>query len=159
MEKNEKQLIPKTHKEWEAFLISITGLINVDEKDLDEYKFDIYFCDTNFYGEEGGTFHAHEMQIKLWYKENDDWHEDFTTFYPELVCGDDQDNDFEACIFINTPDFNPELGNGWSNTGEMTLKEAVGFLIKMPILDYNLLADDEKRDFEYFSSSKMKSKF
>lgn len=67
-----------------------------------------------------------------------------------------KENDHETYIFFNTPNANPELGNGWSNTGEMTLSETVTFLDNIKTLDYNLLSEEEKNDFSSFSIAKIK---
>lgn len=156
----ENYSLSKKTNDWEDFLLKTTKLKNNESQDLANIKFQMFFCDTNFEGEDGECFYAQEMQIKLLYKQDDEWYEDDTTYFPELVCGNDKDNDNEICLFDNTPDYDhPSLLNGWTSTEGMIFKEAVEFLNKMPVLDYNLLSDDDKEDFKYFSSSKMKSKF
>lgn len=149
--------IKEISQNWRKFLLDVTEIECDEKEELADTKFDIYFCDSNFCNEnEDVIFKAREMQIKIWYKEDGEWHEGDTTYYPELICGDDKDNDYETYIFFNTPNANPELGNGWSNTGEMTLSETVTFLENIKTLDYNLLSEEEKNDFAYFSITKTK---
>jgi antitoxin component YwqK of YwqJK toxin-antitoxin module len=137
-------------KDWTEFLLEYGG-----PKDI---KFDIFFCKTSFYNDGVFVFKACEMQIQYSYKEDGEWYSGDETIYPELIIGDDQDNNFEPYIIINTPEHNePELGDGWSNLGEMNFEETVKTLEEMNTLDYNLISEDEKEDFTYFSSSKIKS--
>ena len=142
--------------DWGGFLLRVT---EVSEENLKDTKFDFYFLKTSFNNEEEEElFFADEMQIKLHFKDEEDgeWYEG-DTYYPELICGDDRDNNFESYIFYNTPNYEGiELVGGWSNSGEMTFEEAVIFLKNMKILNYDLLSEDEKNNFKYFSSSKLK---
>jgi antitoxin component YwqK of YwqJK toxin-antitoxin module len=137
-------------KDWREFLLEYGG-----PKDI---KFDIFFFKTSFCNNGVFVFKACEMQIQYSYKEDGEWYSGDETIYPELVIGDDRDNKFEPYIIINAPEHNePELGDGWSNLGEMDFEETVKRLEEMKTLDYNLISEDEKEDFTYFSSSKIKS--
>lgn len=137
-------------KDWREFLLEYGG-----PKDI---KFDIFFCKSSFYNDGVFVFKAREMQIQYSYKEDGEWYSGDETIYPELVIGDDRDNNFKTYIIINTPEHNEaELGDSWSNLGEMNFEETVKTLEEMNTLDYNLISEDEKEDFTYFSYSKIKS--
>jgi antitoxin component YwqK of YwqJK toxin-antitoxin module len=144
--------------DWKDFLLSLTGLSEMDNKNLLNIKFDIFFCKTSFVDDDGEeVFFADEMQIKTLHKDEEDgkWYEGDQIYFPDLICGDDTDNNYETYIVVNTPAANPELADGWSNSGEMTLDETIDFLEKLKVLDYELLADDDKHNFKYFSLSKI----
>ena len=146
--------------DWKNFLLSLTGLSEMDDKNLLDIKFDIFFCKTSFVDDDGvQIFFADEMQIKTLHKDEEDgeWYEGDQIYFPDLICGDDTDNNFETYIIVNTPAANAELADGWSNSGEMTLDETIDFLENLKVLDYELLPDDEKHNFKYFSSSKINS--
>ena len=147
-------------KDWGKFLLSLTE-IDDQKTNLNDIKFDFFFCKTHFLDDnEDELFFADEMQIKVLLKDDEDgeWYEGDQIYFPELICGDDSDHHFQSCIFYNTPaSSNTELGSGWSNTGGLNFEAAVGFLKKMPVINYELLADEERNSFKYFSSAKIKS--
>ena len=147
-------------QDWGKFLLSLTE-IDDQKTNLNDIQFDFFFCKTHFLDDnEDELFFADEMQIKVLLKDDEDgeWYEGDQIYFPELICGDDSDHHFQSCIFYNTPaSSNTELGSGWSNTGGLNFEAAVGFLKKMPVINYELLADEERNSFKYFSSAKIRA--
>lgn len=158
MEKKYPRWLSDLTNDWGGFLLKVAGLKTMEY--INDYRFDFYFAKTSFVNrEDEEVFFADEMHIKIFFEEDGEWCESDQTYYSELICGDDRENDFKTNIFYNIPKYDgASLGDGWSNSGEMTFDESVNYLKGLGIIDYELLSEDEKDNFKYFSSSKLKNK-
>lgn len=142
--------LKKASESWEDFLLELL--------DDNGCQIEIFLCDSLFENyEEGTEFSAIEMQIKRFYQdETGEWMEDDETYFPELICAQDKDENYKNYIVYNTPAGTPQLGSGWTNYDRMTIPEAAKLLSSFKFLNYDNLCEEGKTNFKYFSSSKLK---